>query len=680
MPLVKIKPMRFRPRSLSDTLDGTNSPPGSALAFVNLIADPSTPACLQCRPAAEILSQFSGFTSPGLVTAALEVNGRIYGLIGSGRFSGHDEPFCFNVASEEFVTLSGVTSGNCPLTPVSTGDWVPPSMFAVGQKVLVTHPGFQGLGNGNFFGYFDTSAYTETENGNTTSGSNQITGNILITAVGPGYSISGTGIPAGSTVTNVVSVTLQTTGNTTASSTTVSNVASFAGIAVGQTIAGLGIPTAATIAGFNVGAATITLSAAATSSNTAATLSMSGTIVTISANATATATVAVTISGGTTTEPLWCAGNTTNILLPSAPQQVSGFNNRPYFAVGNAVTFCDPLSLNISEADGNPQTLTIGDTSPVTCLTPLTIINPATAAPVSGLLTFKEKLITLITGDPTTSNLANNTLSSAGIGTVSPLAVSPTQIGVFFPAADGLRCVELSGNITDPLPDVRVPFISAINKTRMSGAYNSGVYRCCLQSGTLAGSPFQEYWFDLTHKMWNGPHTFQQNIITTWEGTFIAFSNANAATLYQTDVIQGLTSSFTENGSVLNWNYTTCALPDNEDLMMNSLVVSTINMAYAAGASSIQFLATDENGTTLGQALLTPPSTTSIWGDFNWGAGLWFGQIFGLQPKQIPWTAPIVFSKLILQVSSLSSTGVKISNYQALYQPLGYIAQSIGNS
>ena len=118
--------------------------------------------------------------------------------------------------------------------------------------------------------------------------------------------------------------------------------------------------------------------------------------------------------------------------------------------MANAVTFCDPLSLNISNANGVPQTLFIGDNSPVTCLTPLTVINPATAAPVSGLLVFKEKIITLITGDPSTSNLANNTLSSSGIGTVSPNAVAATTVGVFFPTTDGVRVIELSGNITDP--------------------------------------------------------------------------------------------------------------------------------------------------------------------------------------------------------------------------------------
>ena len=675
MPLVKTRPMRFRPRSLADALDGDNEAEGACSALINLIQDPSTPACLQCRPAAQILSTFSGFSSPGVVAQALQVNNLVYGVIASSRNAGHDEPFVFNLTTGAFLTVNGIVNSNTPVTQPTTGDWVAPSMAVVGTKIIVAHPGFAGLGNANYFGYFDVSNYTQTQLGNVASGSKQITGNMSIGALGFGYTISGAGIPAGTTVTNLVNVTPQTTGTTTSGSPNITGVGSIAGFAAGQPITGVNIPLGATVV--SASGTTIVISANATAtSSSPVTISATGTVITMSANATATTSQeSITIAGGTAGTPLWCAGNTTNIPLTGYPTNVNNFNNRAYISVGQYLILCDPLSLNVSQAS---QALTVGDTAPITALQPLTIINPATSAPVQGLLVFKQNLVTLVTGDPTQNSLANNTLSPSGVGTTSPDAVCATTTGVYFVDVDGLRCVELSGNITDPLPDVRVPFINAINRTRISAAYNAGVYRVCLQRGDVSGTPWQEFWFDLKYRLWTGPHTFQQQVILPWKGSFVAFSNAYPATMYQTDPVQTATSAFTENGTSLTWTYSTCALPDNEDLMQNSLVVSTINLSFKSGEPAISFTATDENGTVLGVANLAPTSgTATLWGSFVWGAALWYGQQFGLQPQQIPWTNPITFSKLILTASAPSTLGFRISNFQALYQPLGYVTTAI---
>ena len=808
MALVNTRAMRFRPRSLADTLDGNNSAEGACSALTNLIQDPSTPACLQCRPAAQILSLFPTFGNLGVVAQAFQVNNLIYGLIGSGRNPGHDEPFVFNMTTQAFLTVQGITQFNTPFTQPSTGDWTPPSIIPVGARVIVCHPGFQSLG-ANAFGYFDISNFSETAVVNTVSGSAVLTGNASIGALSPGYTITGPGIPAGASVVNTTFATPQSTGftnggtctaistsgnptltnvsttagfivgqpisgfgitpgttilsvgtntiglsanatassptaNTTATTTNGSNalsaVVSTVGFAIGQPITGTGIPANTTITGVGVG--TITMSANATASaagvaitttipavittlgtivtnvanitgfavgqvisglsipqNTiitgisgsnitmsnpagaasginTVTISASGTTITMSAAATATAlNVSTTIAGGTTNSPLWCAGTTTNVALTAIPSVVAQFNNRPYFAVGPYLVFCDALTLNISQAT---QVLLVGDTSPITALQPLTIINTATSAPLQGLLVFKGNLVTLVTGDPTTSNFANNVLSPSGVGTTSPNAVSATTVGVYFVDVDGLRCVELSGNITDPLPDVRVPFISAINRTRISGAYNAGVYRVCLQNGAVANTPFQEFWFDLKYRLWTGPHSFRQDVCVPYKGSFVAFSNANPGTLYQTDVVQTPISNFIENGKALSWIYATSALPDMEDLMMNSLIVSSINVAFKAGAPTLQCVATDEDGTVVGLASILTPGAASYWGSMIWGASVWYGQQYGLRPHQIPWTAPVVFSKLILTITAQSSLGFQISNFQGLFQPLGYVSTPVG--
>ena len=69
------------------------------------------------------------------------------------------------------------------------------------------------------------------------------------------------------------STILTTTGNTTSASTTILSVASTAGVAVGMNIVGTGIPTGATVSSF-VANTSITISSAATATNTGVTLSI----------------------------------------------------------------------------------------------------------------------------------------------------------------------------------------------------------------------------------------------------------------------------------------------------------------------------------------------------------------------------------------------------------------------
>lgn len=149
--------VRFSPSGLSDTLDGSENSPGAMALLQNLIPDPTTKNLWQCRPAALSLTTFAGFTTPGFVSAMKVVGSRVYGMIATGRNAGNDEPFVFNLINNTFVTISGVTSANTPLSPPSTGAWVPPVIDVIGTKVLITHPGFNGT-NG-YFGVLDLSNF-----------------------------------------------------------------------------------------------------------------------------------------------------------------------------------------------------------------------------------------------------------------------------------------------------------------------------------------------------------------------------------------------------------------------------------------------------------------------------------------------------------------------------------------
>lgn len=80
----------------------------------------------------------------------------VYGMVSTGRYAGHDEPFAYNTVTNTFTTISNVLNTNTPTSPALTGSWNPPSVSVVGTKILITHPGFIGTGI-LFFGVIDIS-------------------------------------------------------------------------------------------------------------------------------------------------------------------------------------------------------------------------------------------------------------------------------------------------------------------------------------------------------------------------------------------------------------------------------------------------------------------------------------------------------------------------------------------
>ena len=530
MPLRNRKSYRIKPTTVADTLDGTNSSPGSMQSLQNLIYDPSTPNCFVPRTAATVVSSFPGFTSPGVVSAAFIINGNVYGMVASGLVAGYDQPFCYNIASNVFYTVSGTqTSATLPATQSTSGAWTPPTMDASGVIIVVTHPGFTG-GTNPFFGWFDIT----------------------------------------------------------------------------------------------------------------------------SPNA-----------------PVWHAGNTTTNLLPAVPTAVCQFNTRFYFLINNTTWYTNTFSLTITNAS---QSLTYGDIEVCTALVPFSL-NTTTQGVLQALLVFKRNAIFQVTGDSALSTLAVNALPNS-VGCIAPRSIAPTPLGVFFIAPDGLRRVRLDGYITEADENIRVPFINAVSPSRISAAYGQGIYRICVQNNNVAATtkPYQEYWFDESHKGWTGPHTFRQDLALPYLGNFICFDSSHPGQIYQSNTSTTGLSTYIENGSQLVFFFWTPPLPDDGDLNANSTMQSTINMQIPSGTLSVGCIAYDDIGTILGSTqILTPYFGGSTWGLSIWGAFLWGGSSTGLQPHTIPWTNQLVFNKLSVLIEGVSANGFRISNFQTTYQPLGYV-------
>jgi hypothetical protein len=158
MAIAQSTPIRFTPRGLVDAFDATDVFPGACRKLQNLVFDPSNPELIIARPGVgAALTNFVGFTTPAFVSLQVVIGTRVYGMVATGLTAGHDEPFVYDLVSQAFITVTGVTAGNAegrPTSPAVTGAWTPPTLTIVGIKVIITHPGYTGAGS-NFFGVID---------------------------------------------------------------------------------------------------------------------------------------------------------------------------------------------------------------------------------------------------------------------------------------------------------------------------------------------------------------------------------------------------------------------------------------------------------------------------------------------------------------------------------------------
>ena len=696
------RPLTIRPKGLSDAVDGTNAFKGAMQQLQNLVPSASTAQVFVPRPAAVELTDFAGFTVPAGGTALLVIGTRAYGMISSNAFPGKDQPFCYDIVNDVFVTISGQTSANLPATQPTTGDWQPPHMEMIANRIIVTHPGFSG-GSGPFFGWIDQTAFSlATLKGNTTIGSNiiqSISGDgastPILDGVQPGQVISMTGFVAGTKVTSVTNgtVDIATTG-TTHSSTTVDSIPASAVslMKIGMYISGSGIVAGTYIAGLPGGGVSVTLSQAATLSASGVALQViGGGTITVDHNASAANNLqAMTLTGGTFAAPVWSAGNTNVNPLTAVPNWVSQFNGRAWYAVGNAEVFSDSLlPLNVSLGT---QVLTLGDSTSVTASSGMPLNNITTGGIIQSLIAFKgDAIMYQITGDQATNNLVVNALN-VSVGTLAPNTICPTPLGLAFVAPDGLRIIDFGARVSDPLgangAGVCVPFINALTPSRMAAAFNQNVLRISVQNSQAPNQPVLEYWFDFSLKIWTGPHTFPSSLIQPYQAPpgavtghgFVSFGYGIAAKLWESGVNPLSSDIYIENGVQLTWYYQTVLEPDNDLMSENRMGQTAVAMALPGG-QSVNFSSVNEIGTVLNQVTLSAiGSSPSTWGSFVWGGSPW-GQATGyFRQYNIPWTAPIVFKQMSILAVGSSQAGMAVGNLYLKYQPLGYLLNVLGAS
>ena len=334
-------------------------------------------------------------------------------------------------------------------------------------------------------------------------------------------------------------------------------------------------------------------------------VSMTATTVTINNNMTgSTAGVTLTVTSGTFAAPTYGSGQTNTVPLAAVPTAVSQYNGRAWYAVNNTIQFSDALNpLQISLAS---QAVTCGDTTAINALQGLPLGNMIQGGVVQSLIAFKgDAIYYQVTGDTVTSDLRVNAVTGS-VGTLAPNSVVATPKGLAYIAPDGLRFIDPStGLSSDPVgvygSGISLPFLYAVNPSRIAGAFDKNLLRFSVQNGAKDGQPFEEYWYDLVLRAWSGPHSFPAALIAPYHvsvNNFVLFAHGINGKLWSSKVQVGPTSTYTENGVAMSWAWQPTLLPDNGQMSANQVVEMIAGLTLPA-TQTMTILALDESGNTI---------------------------------------------------------------------------------
>lgn len=379
----------------------------------------------------------------------------------------------------------------------------------------------------------------------------------------------------------------------------------------------------------------------------------------------------------------WNAGNTTGaIVLPARPSSVAQFGGRGWFLVNPAVGqptayFTDILLLNITNAT---QALTFDDNKVLTAAIGLPLENQLGGI-IQSLIIFKDSsTMYQVTGDLALGNLAKNAMNVA-TGTPAPRSIAVTPRGVAFVSPDGVRLIDFNARVTDPVGEegagINQPFINALYPSRIAAASNANTYRVTVQDGGVLGTPTYEYWYDIVKQKWSGPHTFPLDIALPYSNSFIVTPRGIPASLWQSDVVNSAVSSFVENGANLQCVWQTTLLPDTQAMAENAMSESALEIVLPLPPAIVTINALDEDGAAIIPAVTLQRVGTgpSYWGVAIWGTSLWFGGSVKLRSVRIPWSQPVVFKRMSINVSFNAAVGLRMGAFSMRYQVLGYLQQ-----
>lgn len=618
--------IRISPSTACDAIDGQDVPLGSCSSIINMIPDPSTKNVWAAKPTAITINNFTPFISnAGTVSCMIVVGNYIYGLIPSSLNAGKEQPFCIdatNIFSTVNLVVNNITAANTPNVMTQPPPWLP-TMEVVGTKIIVTHPGFDGV-LGRIFGVFDISLGPQIPIWYATNLA--ATGGVLsgfVSAVGANYANGVQGYYnvalGGGTGANAHAVVF--VHPTTGAIDNATVVTAGAGYTVGDVL------TIPAISGFGAGG-TFTVSSVQT---------------------------------------------TGAIAFTSPPQWVAQFYQRAYFGDNSkavpAVVFTDILTLGCTNAN---QALTFGDTLPTVAAAGLGLNNQLGGI-VQSLIVFKGiNYIIQITGDAALSTLAVNTLNVA-TGTSSARGVVTTPKGLAFAAPDGLRLIDFNATVSDPIgfggQGVTLPFTYGVMNFPHHTVLgcNRGVIRVSLeyQYPDDVSSTQSEFWYDLNLQSWSGPHTTAYAGYSNYSDGWVVWRAVSG----QLTALLGVVSFPAINAGynpTATCSITTCLVPSESPMAQVEVLEAIVYTTSPSQIANFTFSILGNDGiTVLGSQVF------SLDGSGEYG------------PRWIQFTSPIVITRFFVKVQcntiGAGLRGWKVGDIYVRVRELGYVQQLQGH-
>jgi len=379
--------------------------------------------------------------------------------------------------------------------------------------------------------------------------------------------------------------------------------------------------------------------------------------------------------------PSWGSGNTAPNALPAVPVGVKNFNGRAWYlvnpATGNPGSYYSDV-LAAGTITSGSQVITYDDNIALTAMGALGV-EQTQGGILQALIVFKGvSNVYQVTGDAASSTLAKNSLNIA-TGTFAVNSVTPTPKGLAFISPDGMRIINFAAQVSPPIGDagkgITIPFINAVQPTRIAACFNADTFRASTQNGAVAQTPTQDWWLDFSREAWNGPHDFPSSLIQPYKGTFIMTPTGVFAKLFQSDVTPMGASTFIENGTQMTYTWQTAMLPDTDQMCENAIVETTLHMALSTSVPPVNVAALDQTQAVFDTVQVSATGSSTLWNAFNWDQAQWNLGLSVLFPRPINWHQPIVFRKLSIYASGQSDLPIQIGRLHLRYEQLGYIQQ-----